>query len=367
VWVKATLERELKLRPGVRFRGLTLTGRPICERTLLSTYHDTDDLRLAASSVTLRRRETYGETAVRQVKLGRGSDRLELEWDESDPRVPDEVARLLTAHTRGRPLHPVATLRTRRTGVVAHEHGVDVAEVTHDVVEVIEDGRTLRSFEEIEAELVDGGPGDLRKLEKALRRAGAADPDGRPKLFQALDLDATDSGETSNAAAGPLDAALREQYHEILEHDPGTRMGNDPAELHDHRVAVRRLRAMLRAGRPLLDRQWADDLRRSLRQAGRALADVRNLDVLAAAEALTEPWYISLLNRLEQAVAKPRYQGDGSLADAARKEHRRAAKLVRKLPRQPLDTQLHEVCNAVKRSRYAAELAAAAGTSGMRK
>jgi hypothetical protein len=153
------LEQELKLRPGARFGLVELPGRELPERELTSTYHDTDDLRLARGAVTLRRREQEGETPVWQLKLPRGADRLELEWQAPDMRVPGEITELVTAHTRGRPLSAVATLRTRRSGVLLQEDGADVAEVVHDIVEVLDDDRPPRSFEEIEVELV----GDDRK------------------------------------------------------------------------------------------------------------------------------------------------------------------------------------------------------------
>ena len=46
------------------------------------------------------------------------------------------------------------------------------------------------------------------------------------------------------------------------------------------RVAVRRMRAMLKAARSMLDRTWADDLRAELGWLGRALGPVRDADVL---------------------------------------------------------------------------------------
>ena len=394
--MKETLEREVKLRPGRHYSSVSLSGREIAEQTFTSSYYDTDDLRLASGSITLRRRDIEGSDAVWQLKLPRGADRVELEWPAPDMRVPAEVARLLTAHTRGRPLSRVATLRTRRSGVLVQEDGVDVAEVVQDAVEVVEDGSTLREFEEIEVELVDGNRRAMRKLEKALRDAGAIDADGRSKLLQALELPADESVPPVEGPAGALAASLREQYAQILLNDPGTRLGDDPESLHDHRVAVRRLRALLRAGRPMLDRHWADDLRRSLRPAARTLAEVRDLDVLLAhiqeassglpeperagatdirdllyqrrqaaqrelEDALCQAWYVSLLNRVEQAVQEPRFEGTGSLARAVRTEHRRVRKLVRRLPNDPPDAALHELRRAIKRARYAAELAGAAG------
>ena len=46
-----------------------------------------------------------------------------------------------------------------------------------------------------------------------------------------------------------LGLALGEQARRLLLHDPGVRLGSDPEDLHQLRVATRRLRAFLRAGR----------------------------------------------------------------------------------------------------------------------
>jgi hypothetical protein len=45
--MKATLERELKLGAGPRFRLPALPGKPLAPRTLTSIYLDTPDHRLA--------------------------------------------------------------------------------------------------------------------------------------------------------------------------------------------------------------------------------------------------------------------------------------------------------------------------------
>ena len=130
---------------------------------------------------------------------------------------------------------------------------------------------------------------------------------------------------------------LEAQYRAIVAHDPGTRLGRDPEELHDMRVATRRLRAFLRAGRPLLDVDWAEALRLELRWLGGVLGPVRDLDVLvdhlrddahaldpgerrvlgrvftssktrdgrlalAMLDALDSDRYMTLLDRLEEAV-----------------------------------------------------------------
>ena len=400
--MKAGVEREVKLRPGPGLRRVELDGRPIADRTLTSIYHDTDDLRLGRAGITLRLRLGC-DAAVWQLKLPHDAARNELEWPAPSRRVPHEVKDLLVAHTRGRPLVAVATLRTERSGVVVTDDGVDVAEVVDDRVDVLADGDVVDRFEEIEVELIDGDQESLERLERLLLDAGARRSDGLPKVFRALG-GRPHSGVRVKAKGcrRVLARGLAEQYDELLAHDPGTRLGADPEELHDHRSAVRRLRAQLRAGRPLLDRTWADDLRGVLKPVGRALATARDLDVLIAQieddrtllarsekagagdvrEALqarraraqadlladiSEPWYISTLNRVEVAVADPRFAGSGSLRRGVRREHRRARKIVRRLPEHPTDDQLHALRRAVRNGRYAAELAAAGGVKKARR
>ena len=43
-------------------------------------------------------------------------------------------------------------------------------------------------------------------------------------------------------------AMLRSQHEQLLRHDPGVRVGGEPEDVHDMRVAVRRSRADARSG-----------------------------------------------------------------------------------------------------------------------
>src|SRR5690348_10972420 len=183
--MKAGVEREVKLRPGPGLRRVELDGRPIADRTLTSIYHDTDDLRLGRAGITLRLRLGC-DAAVWQLKLPHDAARNELEWPAPSRRMPHEVMDLLVAHTRGRPLVAVATLRTERSGVVVTDDGVDVAEVVDDRVDVLADGDVVDRFEEIEVELIDGDQESLERLERLLLDAGARRSDGLPKVFRAL-------------------------------------------------------------------------------------------------------------------------------------------------------------------------------------
>src|SRR5687767_14884285 len=57
---------------------------------------------------------------------------------------------------------------------------------------------------------------------------------------------------------------------------------DDDVELHELRLAVRRLRELLGSARPLLDNESADSLRLELRDLGRSLGPARDADVLVA-------------------------------------------------------------------------------------
>ncbi|HEY7179218.1 MAG TPA: CYTH and CHAD domain-containing protein [Gaiella sp.] len=388
--LRESLETELKLSTGERFAMPDLGGEALASRVFVSTYHDTPDHRLARSGLTLRHRLENGRGRW-QLKLPSGTSRREIEEEGPGRSAPNGIASLLPALLRGTRLVPVARLRTRRDGL-----RVEGAEVVHDVVSVLDGRRVSRTFEELEVELIEGDERTLRRLEKALRRAGARDGEARPKLFRALDLaDApeADAASGDRNAAARLASALETQYLRMLAHDPGTRLGTDPESLHQLRVATRRLRAFLRAGRPLLDVRWADDLRSELGWLGAALGPVRDLDVLidhlrveaaaleapddAAAKtilatlgrervgarrrllrALESERYLLLLDRLESAGAPPLAEShqDGSVADIWRREHGKLRKAVARLGERPEDDELHEVRIKVKRARYAAEL-----------
>lgn len=69
---------------------------------------------------------------------------------------------------------------------------------------------------------------------------------------------------------------LRHQFTRMLRHEPGTRVGEDIEELHDMRVATRRMRAALRVFRDYIDREPVIE---GLRATGRTLGAVRDLDV----------------------------------------------------------------------------------------
>ena len=395
--MRKTIERELKLVPSPRFR-LAELGEPLEPRVFQSTYHDASDLRLARHGITLRRRVENG-TGLWQLKIPHGAARFELEVPGPDDAPPEELTALLVAHLRGDPLDRVARLRTRRRSVRR-----DGAEIVEDAVSVFDGRKVVLRFREVEVELLDGNERSLRRLERLLRKAGAEPGELTPKLYRALDLTLEDEPELP-ADAAPREAlgrALAEQRRALLDHDPGTRLGADPEDLHQMRVATRRARAFLRAAKELVEPEWADGLRAELGWLGSMLGPARDADVLfermtdavaalgahetaaegllralekersrarrAAVAALSRKRYFQLLDRLAAAAEPPLVDDSGvSLADLWWKEFRRTRKVFDGLDKTSADDELHAARIRVKRARYAAELAShELGTPGAR-
>ncbi|MGD9529607.1 CHAD domain-containing protein [Pseudonocardia sp.] len=226
-------------------------------------------------------------------------------------------------------------------------------------------------------------------------------PTATPPRVRVIAVDSLDLPEPVIAKPGDpaphhVRAALDLRLRAMLRHDPGTRDGTDIEELHQMRVSVRRMRATLKAARPLLDAAWADGLRAELGWLGRALGPVRDLDVMllrlrgeaaalpdrerAAAEvlvggletehaqaritmlaALNAPRYTALVERLADAVRLPlptpsATQSRPELIDLVRKEVRRLAKAVERAGDDPPDEVLHALRIDGKRVRYTGEL-----------
>jgi len=206
---------------------------------------------------------------------------------------------------------------------------------------------------------------------------------------------------TPDPGATRLRAMIETQRRALLEHDPGTRLGSDPENLHQHRVAARRTRAFLRASRRYVDPEWAESLNGPLRDLGQVTGPVRDLDVLAEhmqgelerldpidregadvlaarlqservsarrdlLHALDGDSYRVLLARLRM---RPRLAADVAsvpLDRIAHKAYRRVVRAVDNLGSTPDAGAVHQLRIKLKRARYAAELAATEDGKGER-
>ncbi len=394
-----------------------LEGLPGVERVdtvteeLEATYFDTAELDLAAAAVTLRRR-TGGADEGWHLKLpGSGDERLELHLplQKTPPKPFREAVRV---HSRGRPLKPVATLRTHRA-----EHrlldadGHALAMACDDTVTAHtpppNDTGLMTAWREWEVELDEGSADLLDAADKHLREAGASPSASRSKLARVLGDRVQPAAapkvrrRLGDPAAGVVHARLHEQLSAMKHQDPRVRQ-DLPDAVHDMRVAMRRMRSALATFRPMLDRTVTEPLRDELKWVGGVLGDARDSEVIhqrlaeavaqepvelllgpvvarvdgelgqayrdahqRSVEAMSSDRYFALVEQLDALVEDPPWTpraqepANDVLPRRMRNDWKRVRTRVAAADSAPSaeerDLRLHEVRKAAKRARYAAE------------
>jgi len=103
-----------------------------------------------------------------------------------------------------------------------------------------------------------------------------------PAMPEALESAAKNATFTSDdLLAEAARRVMAKHARKMYQHLPGVLSGDDPHDIHQARVATRRLRACMEATAPAFRAQQIDELRRSLRRLARALGEVRDRDVLS--------------------------------------------------------------------------------------
>ena len=301
---------------------------PGATRELTDTYYDTEDWRFYRAGYALRvRREGKGaEATMKSLAPSEGALRRRreisepLEGNVKSPKgargpVGERARRLAGA----RDLRPLFEIRTRRRAFVLlserpsatadgssgqkivedasgdirareAERGAAIGELALDEAKISGDGEAPTRLSRIEVEVAsDAAPRDgveefvdglrddlgLRPTEASKFRTGLATAGLSPVV--APDLGTTQI-DASLSAGEVAFAVLRRHFAVMLAHEPGVRLGEDPEDLHDMRVATRRLRATLKLYSDALPKR-AERYERDLRYVASALGEVRDLDV----------------------------------------------------------------------------------------
>ncbi|MFD7277135.1 CHAD domain-containing protein [Streptomyces sp. NPDC059862] len=380
-----------------------------------ATYYDTADQRLAASSITLRRR-TGGSDAGWHLKFPVAADvRDEIRAPLSD-QVPSALAGLVRSRVRDAELEPLVRLRSARD--VRHLVDADgrlLAEVSVDAVRA--DRLTARGgaaeWTEIEVELADGGdPAFLDKVDKRLRKAGVRPSRSASKLARALEETGGKKKRRTPDRTEPVTAGdhvlayLRAQRDAVVELDPAVRRDVEDS-VHRMRVATRRMRSTFRTYRKVLDRAVTDPVGEELKWLAGELGAGRDQEVLAERltailgelppalvtapvrerlhswsqsrsgdsrrriiDVLDGPRYLALLAALDALITDPPLRKGAAgkpskvVADAMHEAFDAVSGLVEQglatPPGHDRDLALHEARKKAKRARYAAEAAAPA-------
>ncbi|MFC9246463.1 CHAD domain-containing protein [Streptomyces sp. NPDC057136] len=419
---KREIERKYEATPDTRLPDLTrvagvsdVTHHGVT--SLDAVYYDTADFRLAADSLTLRRR-TGGADEGWHLKFPVSSGiRDEIRAPLADT-LPAGLAALLRSRVREADVAPVVRLLSARD--VHHlldADGTFLAELSVDEViaeRLTEEGRgTTAVWTEIEVELADDGdPAFLDAVERRLRKAGVQPSASASKLARALTE--TDHPEKQHPAkkkrkqppptAGDhVLAYVRAQIEAVIAYDPAVRR-DLPDSVHQMRVATRRLRSAFKTYRKILDRTVTDPLGDELKWLAAELGVDRDQEVLderfhariaglprtlllgpvegrlrlwsvarrtgstrRVAAVLDGKRYLALLDSLDALLAGPPLLPGAAreprevLPRAVLKDFKRLATRVGHALEQPpgedRDLAMHEARKAAKRARYAGEAA----------
>ncbi|HEY8980172.1 MAG TPA: CYTH and CHAD domain-containing protein [Streptomyces sp.] len=285
----------------------TVVDKGVAE--LDATYYDTRDERLAAASITLRRR-TGGSDAGWHLKLPVGPGVRDEVRAPLSPSLPRSLAGLVRARVRGAELVPVVRLRSARdVRELVDGEGRLLAEVSVDAVraERLSGGDGAVQWSEIEVELADGGdPALLDQIEKRLRKAGVRPSASASKLARALAETVSKKGRpkegkgkragskkpaaetpatpatavpSPGTAAHHVLAYLRAQRDAILALDPAVRQ-DEFDSVHRMRVATRRTRSAFKSFGKVLDRTVTDPIGEELKWLAGELGVDRDREVL---------------------------------------------------------------------------------------
>ena len=279
--------------------GGTVTALARPPRRLVDSYLDCDDWRIARAGfvVRTRRRGRHDEVTLKDNRPAEGSGlRQRLEVTEVLPpaglaALGDDgpVGRRLRAIVGSRPLREVLQVRTRRRPFALRVGGVDVAEIAlDDTMIVVGTGQRPMQLRRVEVEVHADWLDALEPIVEQLRMSCGLQPARLSKFEAGLlalgeeipgmpDLGPTDVSPQSTMGDLAF-AVLRRQLAVVRAKEPGTRLGEDPEELHDMRVATRRLRAALSLFEAVLPVR-AQVFREELGWLAGLLGAVRDLDV----------------------------------------------------------------------------------------
>jgi inorganic triphosphatase YgiF len=313
---------------------------------LESTYYDTADQWLSGQRMALRVRK-IGRKRIQTLKAPAAGPQglqnfLEIEAEIASDRpqlsaVTDpKLSRKLERENVWRRLRPIFETRFQRSAFLT-EHGSAMIEVAVDLGSIIAGGRR-QPIAEIELELKSGEPGALYDLAEQLAlqlaeevpvRLGAetkaargyALAEGRdPEPHKAKPITLSPELSTEEAFVAIVNNCLEQ----LRANEEAVLSTEDDEAIHQFRVALRRLRAIVSAYRDLVDDDVQAMISIDLRWMQRQFGPARDLDVLIA-ETL-QPIH----NRLR---AQPAFDQLLETAETARAEARRAAHLAIENPR----------------------------------
>ena len=412
------LEREAKLSVGPLFRLPDLSAidegvhtQDESPQRFVTSYHDTDDLRLARWGASLRYRTGEGWTVKLPQPNGPLRDlgaivRQEHVFEAGPGKPPPPALDLVRAFVRTEPVSLSVRLQTlrRRTELLGTDDA-PLAEVVDDEVSVLDGRRVVGRFRELEVELApEGDERILRAALVRLRKEGAETSKPLPKHVRALQPRSTQPPDVEPMEPAK-DATVSEVVRAALSGSaarrsgatrscgstrtqractkPGWRPGGSA------RTCAPSARCWTRSGMPISEPSWggsAPNSVRSVTSTSSSSASVRKIAGLPDADpgatpklldrlrvqrdearaellsAMREERYAVLLDRVVAAATQPVLLADVGdrraselLADLMAKPWAHLERACDALGPASVDGELHEARIRAKRVRYAAE------------
>ena len=301
------------LRPVVRWldefaeeaESLLVRINPRASASQVELYLDTDDRRFdrAGYSLTIRRagrgKAAGAEATMKELDSlttdpprERSRQEVSERLQSADPGLLGEsdgpVAIRVRALVGSKRVRPQFEVRTRRRRLSVKVEGLPPGEIMLDEIAIRPTaGGAATRLHRVEIKAPEAALAALRPLVERLQTACRLQPASLTNyeagaLAAGLNAVPVMFGSTSIEIEAPIGrvalAVLRRQFAALRAKEPGTRLGDDSDELHDMRVASRRLRAALSLFADFLPPS-ADNLREDLRWVGHSLGAVRDLDV----------------------------------------------------------------------------------------
>jgi triphosphatase len=279
--------------------GLVL--EPLSTLKIFDTYFDTDDWRIHRAGFALRIRSEDGKSEATLKSLRSNStemaDRRELSEplesteSESIARSTGPVGTRVHAVSGIHPLQALFEVHTSRQLYAVHAANDEkpLGEIALDETVISRPkGQPQTSIQRVEVEALTDAHEPLQTLVKALRSGCSLEAASDSKFSQGLKsvglapAPPPELAPTAVTASMRIDevalANLRRYLSSWDLHEPGARLGDDPEELHDLRVAGRRLDAILRQFGAYLPASLVR-IRPTLKKVLRGLGEARDLDV----------------------------------------------------------------------------------------
>lgn len=310
---------------------------------IFDTYFDTDDWRIFRAGFALRIRSGDGKSEVTLKSLHSNSaekaDRRELsetlESTESEliAQSKGPVGIRVQAVSGAHALQPLFEVHTSRQRYAVHaaDESQQLGEIALDETMISRPhGQPQTSMQRVEVEALTEAHAPLQTLVDTLRSHCSLESASDSKYAQGLKSVGLAPAPSPEFEPTAVDASMRVEEVALANlrrylsawhlHEPGARLGDDPEELHDLRVAGRRLDAILRQFKDFLPASLVR-IRPTLKKVLRALGEARDLDV-----ALLElDTFERVLSESEQVSLAPLKQH--LLAERARARHKMLAVL----------------------------------------